>query len=406
MTDTRPPSDADEALPGDGTVAVDDDRPVRWDEPLTRREERALGSGHRRRRWPAVLATIALLMLLVAGAVAFWAYRQIDPPGDPGDDVALEIPEGSGVGDIADLLAGNGIITNATVFQAYLKFKDEGSDWQAGAYVFQEDMSFDQAIEVLDGGPGEAPFAQVTVPEGYSVFANAGIPAPGTVVQRIVDPENGIPRFDQRRVMEVLLGGTLRSQYQPPNVGNLEGMLFPDTYRVEEDQNVNGLLTEMVQRFDQIATEAGIGNATELVSQATGGQVQITPYQAIIVASLIEREAQVPEERPKMARVIYNRLQNGVPLGIDASLNYALGHPATTESELATDSPYNLREVAGLPPTPIAVPGRASLAAAVAPAQGQWMYYVLSDEAGHHTFTNTYDEFLDAKAHCQEIGLC
>lgn len=107
-----------------------------------------------------------------------------------------------------------------------------------------------------------------------------------------------------------------------------------------------------------------------------------------------------------MARVIYNRLQNGVPLGIDASLNYALGHPATTESELATDSPYNLREVAGLPPTPIAVPGRASLEAAVAPAPGQWMYYVLADEAGRHTFTNTYDEFLEAKAVCQERGLC
>jgi UPF0755 protein len=405
MTDTRPPtSDADDVVPDD--PGVDPEAPVRWEEPLTRREQRALGTGVRHRRWPAVLASIALLMILAVGAVAFWAFRQIDPPGDPGDEVALTIPEGSGSGDIGELLAGEGIITNATVFQAYLRFQDEGSGWQAGDYVFQEDMSFDEAIEVLDAGPGEAPFSQLTVPEGYTVFANAGIPAPGTVVQRIVDPENGIPRFNQQRVMELLLGGTLRSQYQPPDVGNLEGMLFPDTYRIEDEQNVNGLLTEMVSRFDQVATEAGIGNATELVSQATGGQVQITPYQAIIVASLIEREAQVPEERPMMARVIYNRLQNGVALGIDASLNYALGHPATTESELATDSPYNLREVAGLPPTPIAVPGRASLEAAVAPAQGQWMYYVLSDEAGHHTFTNTYDEFLDAKAHCQEIGLC
>ena len=107
-----------------------------------------------------------------------------------------------------------------------------------------------------------------------------------------------------------------------------------------------------------------------------------------------------------MARVIYNRLAEGMALGIDASLNYALGHPATLASELATDSPYNLREVAGLPPTPIAVPGRASLEAAVAPAAGEWRYYVLSDEAGHHTFTNTYDEFLEAKAQCQAAGLC
>ena len=82
------------------------------------------------------------------------------------------------------------------------------------------------------------------------------------------------------------------------------------------------------------------------------------------------------------------------------------GRPATTESDLATDSPYNLREVAGLPPAPIAVPGRASLQAAVAPEAGEWLYYVLADESGRHTFTNTYDEFLDAKAECQAAGLC
>jgi UPF0755 protein len=406
MTETPPTTTDDEQrpVPRADDAVVADDQPVRWEEPLTRREQRAL-SGGRRRRWPAVLASFALIVVLVVGAAGFWAVRQIDPPGEPGDEVPLVIPEQTGTSEIADLLAENGIITNATVFRAYLKLKGVGT-WLAGEYVFQEDMSFDEAIEVLDAGPGEAAFEQVTVPEGYSVFASAGLPAPGTVVQRLVDPDNGIPRFNQRRIMELLLGGTLRSQFQPPDVANMEGFLFPDTYRVEEDENVNGLLTEMVQRFDEVATQAGIGNATQLVSQATNGQVQITPYQAVIVASLIEREAQVPEERPMMARVIYNRLQNGVALGIDASLNYALGHPATTESELATDSPYNLREVAGLPPSPIAVPGQASLAAAVAPAQGQWMYYVLSDDQGHHTFTNTYDEFLDAKAHCQEIGLC
>jgi UPF0755 protein len=206
--------------------------------------------------------------------------------------------------------------------------------------------------------------------------------------------------------MELLLDGSLRSQFQPPEVENLEGLLFPDTYRLEEDEGAQVLLTDMVERFDQIATEAGIGDATARIREATGGALEISPYQAIVVASLIEREAQVPEERPMMARVIYNRLADGTALGIDASLNYALGHPATTESELATDSPYNLREVAGLPPTPIAVPGRASLQAAVAPAPGEWRYYVLADDTGRHTFTNTYEEFLDAKAECQAAGLC
>ncbi len=381
-----------------------DEAPPRWDEPVTRREARAL-AGPRHRRWPAVLASLALIAVLGLGAAGFYVSRQIDPPGDPGAEVEVIIPEGTGTAEIADQLEAAGIITDATIFTAYLKVTGEGN-WLAGRYLLQENSSFDDAIAVLDAGPGEIPYDQVTVPEGYSVFAHAGLPAPGTVVQRLVDPENGIPRLNQQRIMELLLGGTVRSQFQPQEVNNLEGFLFPDTYRLEEDEGAPALVNQMVQRFDQIATEAGIGDAAARINQATGGEVQITPYQAVVVASLIEREAAVPEERAKMARVIYNRLAQGIPLGIDASLNYALGRPATTESDLATDSPYNLREVAGLPPTPISVPGRASLQAAVAPAAGEWLYYVLADESGRHTFTNTYDEFLDAKARCQAAGLC
>lgn len=405
MTDTTDDSPPPAYAQDEPTAAAPvDEAPPRWDEPLTRRELRALG-GPRRRRWPAVLATFALLAVVGLGAAGFYVSRQIDPPGAAGAEVEVIIPEGTGTAEIADQLEAAGVISNATIFTAYLRVTGDGN-WLAGRYLLQEDSSFDEAIAVLDAGPGEIPYDQVTVPEGYTVFANAGLPAPGTVVQRLVDPENGIPRLNQQRIMELLLSGTVRSQFQPQGVGNLEGFLFPDTYRLEEDEGAPALVNQMVQRFDQIATEAGIGDATARVNQATGGEVQITPYQAVIVASLIEREAAVPEERAKMARVIYNRLAQGIPLGIDASLNYALGHPATTESDLATDSPYNLREVAGLPPTPIAVPGRASLQAAVAPAAGEWLYYVLADDTGRHTFTDTYDEFLEAKAQCQAAGLC
>jgi UPF0755 protein len=405
MTDTR-----DEPFPitsagGDESDddGIDGDGSIQWGETVNRREQRALSS--RRRRWPAVLVTLALLLLLALAVAAFWVSRQIDPPGDPGPRVQLTIPEGTGTSGIADLLAAEDVITNATVFTAYVRFQDSGS-WQAGLYRLRENSSFDDVIAVLDAGPREPPFDEVTIPEGYSVFASGGIPAPGTLVQRIADPQDGVGRFSQQQIMRLLLSGSLRSRYQPEGVNNLEGFLFPDTYRVERDQNARALLTNMVERFDEIATEAGIGEATERISQATGGEVELTPYEAIIVASLIERESQVPEERAKVARVIYNRLAQGMPLGIDASLNYALGRPATTQSQLATDSPYNLREVAGLPPTPIAVPGRAALEAAVAPVPGDWLYYVLADESGRHTFTDTYEEFLDAKAECQAAGLC
>ncbi len=406
MTDTTDDAETPAYIQDEPTAAPApvDDPPPRWDEPLSRRELRALG-GPRRRRWPAVLASCALLAVVAVGAAGYYVSQQIDPPGDAGAEVEVIIPEGTGTTEIADQLEAAGIISNATIFTAYVKVTGDGN-WMAGRYLLQENSSYDEAIAVLDAGPGEIPYDQVTVPEGYTVFANAGLPAPGTVVQRLVDPENGIPRLRQQRIMALLLGGTVRSQFQPQGVNSLEGFLFPDTYRLEEDENAPALVSQMVERFDQIATEAGIGDATARINQATGGDVQVTPYQAVIVASLIEREAAVPEERAKMARVIYNRLAQGIPLGIDASLNYALGRPTTTERDLATDSPYNLREVTGLPPGPIAVPGRASLQAAVAPAAGEWLYYVLADESGRHTFTNTYDEFLDAKAECQAAGLC
>jgi len=121
----------------------------------------------------------------------------------------------------------------------------------------------------------------------------------------------------------------------------------------------------------------------------------------------VEEEARVDEDRAKVARVIYNRLAAGEPLGIDATSCYEKGEiPCSlTESELASDSPYNTRNRAGLPPTPITSPGRASIEAALNPAEGPWRWYVLADADGHHAFTDDYDEFLRLKAECAAQGL-
>jgi UPF0755 protein len=120
-----------------------------------------------------------------------------------------------------------------------------------------------------------------------------------------------------------------------------------------------------------------------------------SPYDVVIVASMIEREARFPEDRPKIARVIYNRLSKGMALQIDATVQYALGNwrPLTLD-DLEFASPYNTYLHQGLPPTPIAAPGRASLEAALSPARGKWLYYVVIDAQGHHAFTASYDEFL------------
>jgi UPF0755 protein len=130
-------------------------------------------------------------------------------------------------------------------------------------------------------------------------------------------------------------------------------------------------------------------------------KVGLSPYQVITMASMIEREAKLPEDRPKIARVIYNRLDANQRLEIDASLEFGLGikGKALTASQLKSDSPYNLRKVAGLPPTPIGAPGQSSLEAALNPADGDWLYWVTTDLESQTTkFAETYEEFLRYKA--------
>jgi len=145
--------------------------------------------------------------------------------------------------------------------------------------------------------------------------------------------------------------------------------------------------------------ELGVASAQE--------RFNLTPYEVLVVASLIEEETKVDAERPQVAQVIYNRLREGIPLGIDATSRYEAEIQGRDRGSIdfESDSPYNTRRIAGLPPTPIASPGRASIAAALEPADGPWLYYVLLDEEGNHLFTDDYNEFLRAKDACEAAGL-
>jgi UPF0755 protein len=172
---------------------------------------------------------------------------------------------------------------------------------------------------------------------------------------------------------------------------NLEGFLFPATY----DFLANTTSTQLVR--DQLdAFHANWGK----VDLSYARKKNLTPYDVLIIASLIEKEALAPDERPKIARVIYNRLHAHMNLGIDATTRYGLHVPGTkslTQSELASSNPYNTRNpnITGLPPTPIANPGLASMQAAAHPAAGNWLYFVRKRDKVHHYFTNNYNDFLN-----------
>jgi UPF0755 protein len=338
------------------------------------------------------IGVVVLIAVVVAGLL-FWMRGQLDPPGPPGDTVVVAIPSGSTTDSIASLLAEEGVVQNPTVFRYYLRWKGIG-EFQAGEYTLAENMSFDEAIAVLEAGPAAVAFGTFTVPEGLTVDETA---------VRLADQIEG---FEVDDMGPALI--RLESEWQPPGNESWEGILFPDTYEYGLADEPTEILQRMNVQFDSVARSVGLDPLMNLDPATAWGR---GAYDYIIIASMIERESRVPEEYGQVSRVIHNRLGLGMPLGIDATVLYArqLENPDAegpiTDADLALDSPYNTRLNQGLPPTPIAAPGRAALEAALRPTDGNWLYYVLASEDGRHFFTNDYDEFIAQRDKSRAEGL-
>ena len=340
-----------------------------------------------------VLGGLVVFVALLAALGGYWLYKQVDP-GSPGQEVTITVPPGSTTSQIATLLEEKKVITNATIFQYYTKFKGAGP-FKAGNYdgLHQND-SMGSVIDRLEAGPLPPKYTEIAVPEGLWLQD----------IRAII--LKTFPQMDGGRLDNALK--SVRSKYQPEGSDNLEGLLFPAVYRVTEgdEGDEQKLVQQMVSKFDQVGDEIGLDKATERLKGQTG-KTDLTPYQVVTVASMIEAEAKLPEDQAKIARVIYNRLAQDMSLGIDATVIYALGEhvESLTSTQLKVDSPYNTRQKKGLPPTPIGSPGKSSLQAALNPAEGDWLYYVLADENGGHYFTADYNDFLRAQRESQRKGL-
>jgi UPF0755 protein len=341
-----------------------------------------------RRRVLIVLGALILVFGIALGGAALWVQRQLDPPGDPGEPQAIVIPEGSTSDDIGRQLADEGVITSDLVWRWYLRING-GGPFQAGTYELSENSSIGDVVDILQKGPAPIEERTFTVPEALTIEE---------ILDRLADPEKGLG-FDRAKLQQLMDSGQIRWSGQPADQPSNEGILFPETYRIDAEADEEAVLRKLVGQLETVMTELNVASAQE--------RFNLTPYEVLIVASLIEEETKVDSERAQVARVIYNRLSQGIPLGIDATSRY--------EAELLTgdrenidfesDSPYNTRRNAGLPPTPIASPGRASIEAALNPADGPWIFYVLEDEEGNHFFTDSNSEFLAAKERCREAGL-
>ena len=340
------------------------------------------------RRGKAVVVLFVLLLLLVAPVVGGYLYlSSIGFYGEskPGKEVRLEIPRGAGTQTIGRVLEESGVIDSAFGFRLATYFQGGVEDIQAGEYEIPTGLTARDALAALvDSGPIGEKFVNVTFPEGSWLIDFAYKVGRDT-------------HLSEKKFLDIVQNGKVDSTLKPEGIDTLEGLLFPSTYQVVKKDTEESLASELVQEMEKQAEKAGIFDKADSLG--------VTPYEAIIIASMIEGEASVAGDRDKIARVIYNRLEQGIALGIDATVIYALGEHKTelTVSDLEIDSPYNTRKVAGLPPTPIGAPGFASLAAAANPADGPWLYYVLSDCEGNHAFSEDYNDFLRNKDAYQSL---
>ncbi|HEV2994035.1 MAG TPA: endolytic transglycosylase MltG [Acidimicrobiia bacterium] len=206
---------------------------------------------------------------------------------------------------------------------------------------------------------------------------------PGLTVSQIGDVVGNLPGHDKASFTSLASSGTIRSKYLPASVNSLEGVLYPDTYFVLPNEGTASITRRLVSRFDQIGDQVGLGAATA-----------VTPYQTVIVASLVQQEAKLPSDAPLVASVIYNRLKARMPLQIDATLCYAKGGcpPVPTAADKKLSSAYNTYRVAGLPPTPIASVTATALQAALQPPNVPYLYYVVADSSGKLAFATTLQQ--------------
>ncbi len=341
---------------------------------------------YRRRRF------LALGLLLVGALVAWFLIAFFQPPPfDPGSGtgtVVVTVPEGASASEVSDLLTKNDVVSNGTLFEWRLKLAGKTGQILPGRYVLAHNMSYGTAIDRLTSSGGKV---NVTIPEGEDRTQIAATIKDLGLQGDYLAASKSFKGFDPNK-------------YGAHNPKSLEGFLFPATYQLDPGANVDQLVSEQLQAFQQ--NIAG-------VNMSYAKSKNLTIYDVLTIASMINKEVQIPSEQRLVAAVIYNRLHRGMPLGIDATTRFEFHNytGAITESQLKTPSPYNTRINAGLPPTPIGNPGLAAIQAAAHPAKVPYLYYVLkANGGGHHCFTASGSEFNQlvaaynagrAPAHCQ-----
>lgn len=342
-------------------------------------------SSEKRSRFKIALWTLLVIVLLIGGTVggALWYInRGLQPMPALDTEVELTIAKGTNSGQIASMLEEKGLIRNETIFKYYLMYKNEGSRFQAGVYRMKPGMTLDEMIAKLNAGDTvKEEMIRFTVPEGLTVSQLADKLSGDNIVNRdtflgLVDSGEGL---NSSRIADIPADAKLKHK--------LEGYLFPETYELKKGSTEKDMINRMLEELERQLAMLPADWEQKLKERG------ISFHEMMTIASLIEREVVVDEERPLVASVIYNRLAKKQKLQIDATVQYLFDKQKERllNKDLKIESPYNTYLHEGLPPGPIANPGLASIEAAIYPAQSNYYFYVTKKDGSQaHLFAETY----------------
>jgi UPF0755 protein len=328
---------------------------------------------------------ILSVLALVLGAALIWFLVELFQPfhGSGHGSVVVRIPPHSSSSQVGDLLERDGVIASSFFFELRATLAGDRGKLRAGTYHLKQDMSYSAVLTALTTPPPPVKTTGVTiVPGDTRAQIGARLHAEGVSGSYLVFTRHS-------RLLNPARYGA------PRRARSLEGFLFPDSYQLRVPVRISALVADQLATFKKRFAKVGMGYAR---------RNRLTPYDVLIIASIVEKEAATARDRPLVASVIYNRLHDHIPLGMDSTTRYEFNDytKPLTRSQLSSPSPYNTRLHPGLPPTPISNPGLAAIRAAADPARTNYLYFVVKPCGnGESVFESSYAKFLQDSARYQ-----
>ena len=333
-----------------------------------------------------IIVAISIILLVIIFMATF-VITQIGPYNKNNkEDIVIDIPSGSTLNQIADILKENNLIKNKTLFKLYVRVSDNSSKLKSGKYLFNQTYSNKEIIEDISSGKIYNDGIKITIPEGstskeiVSILVGQKLGNEESYEKLISNPKEFYNQF---------------KFLKEEDITSLEGFLYPSTYYFDENASEKEVLSVMLSQFNKVYTDKLRDRQKEL---------KMTIEQVVNLASIVEKEAVLDEDRPIIASVFYNRLKIGMPLQSDATIQYIFKErkKIVTYKDLEIDSPYNSYKNKGLPPTPIASPGIKSIEATLYPEKTEYLYFVAKMDGGNNYSTNYEDHLKYVKEYKDE----